>query len=86
MKIDQAFVMNAADHPTLEAMLDTSIALARRLNLKSVAEGVETARDWDLLLRLGCDIAQGYLIAKPMPGEALPAWYAAWQAPAPAQG
>jgi EAL domain-containing protein (putative c-di-GMP-specific phosphodiesterase class I) len=86
MKIDQAFVLNAADHPNLEAMLDTSLALARRLNLKSVAEGVETARDWDLLLRLGCDIAQGYLIAKPMPGAALPAWYAAWQAAAPAPG
>lgn len=80
MKIDQAFVMNAADHPNLEAMLDTSLALARRLNLKSVAEGVENARDWALLERLGCDVAQGYLIAKPMPGAALPAWYTAWQA------
>jgi EAL domain-containing protein (putative c-di-GMP-specific phosphodiesterase class I) len=75
MKIDQAFVMNAADQPNLEAMLDTSLALARRLKLKSVAEGVETGRDWDLLVRLGCDVAQGYFIAKPMPGEALPAWY-----------
>jgi EAL domain-containing protein (putative c-di-GMP-specific phosphodiesterase class I)/CheY-like chemotaxis protein len=75
MKIDQAFVMNAADQPNLEAMLDTSLALARRLKLKSVAEGVETARDWALLVRLECDVAQGYFIAKPMPGEALPAWH-----------
>jgi EAL domain-containing protein (putative c-di-GMP-specific phosphodiesterase class I)/CheY-like chemotaxis protein len=81
MKIDQTFVMNAADQPNLEAMLDTSLALARRLNLKSVAEGVETSRDWDLLVRLGCDVAQGYLIAKPMPGEALQAWYAQWVGP-----
>jgi EAL domain-containing protein (putative c-di-GMP-specific phosphodiesterase class I) len=79
MKLDQTFVTNAADHPSLEAMLDTSLALARRLELKSVAEGVESARDWELLARLGCDVAQGYLIAQPMPGAALAAWYAAWR-------
>jgi EAL domain-containing protein (putative c-di-GMP-specific phosphodiesterase class I)/CheY-like chemotaxis protein len=78
MKIDQTFVMNAPDQPNLEAMLDTSLALARRLKLRSVAEGVETDREWNLLARLGCDVAQGYLIAKPMPGEALASWHEQW--------
>jgi EAL domain-containing protein (putative c-di-GMP-specific phosphodiesterase class I) len=40
--------------------------MARRLGIKSVAEGVETQADWDLLKAAGCDVAQGYFIAKPM--------------------
>jgi EAL domain-containing protein (putative c-di-GMP-specific phosphodiesterase class I) len=44
-----------------------------------VAEGVEERADWDLLRTLGCDVAQGYLIARPMPGNDLPAWWKAWQ-------
>jgi EAL domain-containing protein (putative c-di-GMP-specific phosphodiesterase class I) len=51
--------------------------MAQQLNLKSVAEGVETTEDWEFLRELGCDIAQGYLIAKPMPAADLLAW---WQA------
>jgi EAL domain-containing protein (putative c-di-GMP-specific phosphodiesterase class I) len=40
----------------------------------TVAEGVETVEDWKLLRDLGCDLAQGYLLAKPMPAEELVGW------------
>jgi EAL domain-containing protein (putative c-di-GMP-specific phosphodiesterase class I) len=53
--------------------------MARQLGMKSVAEGVEERADWDLLRTLGCDVAQGYLIARPMPGNELPQWWQAWQ-------
>jgi EAL domain-containing protein (putative c-di-GMP-specific phosphodiesterase class I) len=53
--------------------------MARQLGMKSVAEGVEDGADWNLLRTLGCDVAQGYLIARPMPGNELPAWWQAWQ-------
>jgi len=48
--------------------------MARKLKVTSVAEGIETRQDWDLLLRLGCDLGQGYFIAKPMDARAFLAW------------
>ncbi|MCU7369925.1 EAL domain-containing protein [Paucibacter sp. O1-1] len=59
-------------------MLEGSIGIAQRLGLQTVAEGVETDEDWALLRAIGCDIAQGYFIARPMPSDELPAWLAAW--------
>jgi len=78
LKIDQSFVTGATGTIILEALIETSVAMARRLNLKTVAEGIESIDDWQLVSRLGCDIAQGYFIAKPMPGDQLPRWYAQW--------
>jgi EAL domain-containing protein (putative c-di-GMP-specific phosphodiesterase class I) len=78
LKIDQSFVTGAAKEAILQALLETSITMARRLGLKTVAEGVETAEDWDLVARLGCEVAQGYFVARPMPGEQLVEWYRNW--------
>jgi EAL domain-containing protein (putative c-di-GMP-specific phosphodiesterase class I) len=50
----------------LRIIVESSIEIARKLKYKSVAEGVETREDWNMLKKLGCDIAQGYYIAKPM--------------------
>lgn len=66
LKIDQSFVMGCAANPASRAIVESSIEMARRLGIKSVAEGVETQADWDVLLAAGCDLAQGYFIAKPM--------------------
>jgi EAL domain-containing protein (putative c-di-GMP-specific phosphodiesterase class I) len=44
-----------------------------------VAEGVEDREDWDLLRTAGCDMVQGYFIAKPMPGNEVEDWLAAWE-------
>ena len=52
--------------------------MAKRLKLRSVAEGVETEQDWQVVARLGCDVAQGYFIGKPMPASELVTWYHNW--------
>jgi EAL domain-containing protein (putative c-di-GMP-specific phosphodiesterase class I)/CheY-like chemotaxis protein len=66
LKIDQTFINNFTATPALRIIVESSIEIARKLNYKSVAEGVETIGDWNALKRLGCDVAQGYYIAKPM--------------------
>lgn len=70
LKIDQSFVTDYADNPSSRAVVESSVEMARRLNLRSVAEGVETQSDWNALHALGCDIAQGYFIARPMEEQA----------------
>jgi len=80
LKIDQSFVHGAWADVTLRAMYDASLGLARQLNMAVVAEGVEDRNDWDLLRRTGCDLAQGYFIARPMPAADLPGWMEDWQA------
>ncbi len=57
-----------------------SLGMARQLHMKTVAEGVEDRSDWDFLRSQGCDLAQGYFIARPMPADALPAWLESWEA------
>jgi EAL domain-containing protein (putative c-di-GMP-specific phosphodiesterase class I) len=78
LKIDKTFVHGAWANPTQRAIFDASVGLARQLKMESVAEGVEDRPDWDFLRQRGCDLAQGYFIAKPMPAQDLPAWLAAW--------
>ncbi|GAB2499390.1 EAL domain-containing protein [Arenimonas alkanexedens] len=72
LKIDRDFVSGSPTQPRKRAMIETSVDLARKLDLKVVAEGVETVEEWQLLAQLGCDFAQGYLISPPVPGEQLP--------------
>lgn len=69
LKIDQSFVMGCAGNTTLLSIVKSSIDIARQLGIKTVAEGVETQADWEILKTLGCDVAQGYFIAKPMAGN-----------------
>ncbi len=66
LKIDQSFVKDFADNEALRIVVESSIDMAHKLKVKSVAEGVETQQDWDTLKNVGCDTAQGYFIAKPM--------------------
>lgn len=77
LKVDRAFVNGASENVHLRILLESALDIARRLRLKVVAEGVETLKDWALLRELGCDEAQGYFIAKPMPGEVLLLWWSA---------
>jgi len=79
LKIDQSFVHGAWANATQRAMFDASLGLAKQLKMESVAEGVEDRADWNFLRPSGCDIAQGYFIAKPMPGQALLGWIADWE-------
>lgn len=78
LKIDKSFVHAASHDRTARAIYDASLGVGKQLGMTVVAEGVEDEEDWDLLIRTGCDIAQGYFVARPMPGPELAAWIAAW--------
>ena len=71
MKIDRSFVMHATTDAEALAIVEMTILLGHKLGMKVVAEGIENQETWDLLSSLGCDVAQGYFIAKPMPGDQL---------------
>jgi EAL domain-containing protein (putative c-di-GMP-specific phosphodiesterase class I) len=60
-------------------VLESSIEIARKLKLRCVGEGIETLEDWNCLQQLGCDIGQGYFIARPMQGERVLGWIAEWE-------
>ena len=78
LKIDQSFVRDMLDDPDDLAILKGVMGLASAFHRQVIAEGVETIAHGTLLLQLGCDLAQGYGIARPMPAAALPAWAATW--------
>ena len=81
LKIDQGFVTGAVGLPRKRAVVETSLALARKLDLGTVAEGVETIEDWQMLAELGCDYAQGYLISPAVSGTALVERVRQWRSP-----
>jgi EAL domain-containing protein (putative c-di-GMP-specific phosphodiesterase class I) len=74
LKIDRTFVNDASRRPNRRAVLESAIEMGHRLDVRTVAEGVESYEDWDLLRALGCDLAQGYLIGRPMPASELWQW------------
>lgn len=78
LKIDQSFVRGMLDDTDDLAILEGIIGLANAFRRSVIAEGVETAAHGTLLLELGCELAQGYGIARPMPGHAMPAWVSTW--------
>ncbi len=79
LKIDQSFVMNALKQNSARVILESSLDMAKKLNITAVAEGVETQADWNLLRGLGCDVAQGYFIARPMQAGAYLGWVRDWK-------
>jgi EAL domain-containing protein (putative c-di-GMP-specific phosphodiesterase class I) len=71
IKLDRSFVTNCASDPTNKALCQAIIDLAHGFGSLAVAEGIETASDLRALCGMGCDLAQGYLLAKPMPRDEL---------------
>jgi diguanylate cyclase (GGDEF)-like protein len=69
LKIDRSFVANINESSDSFAIVDGIIKMARALDLNIVAEGVETKQEWDVLKKLGCDLGQGYIWAKPLPSD-----------------
>ncbi len=76
LKIDKAFVNDLVVSEHAQFIARTIVAMAHELNLRVVAEGVETSEQRDLLVEMGCDELQGYLFGKPMPGKELAQWSA----------
>ena len=81
LKIDRSFVRDMLEDPEDLAIVEGVIGLARAFRRDVVAEGIESAEHAEVLLMIGCDRAQGYAIAHPMPAEQLPEWSRHWSAP-----
>ena len=78
IKIDKGFVGKIQYSDKDRAIVSSLVVAGRMMGIDVVAEGIETEEDGLLLIGMGCRVAQGYAIAKPMPGEAVPAWVAGW--------
>ena len=74
LKIDRSFVHGAWRSDNLRVILQSALDLARQLGLVAVAEGIETLEDWRLVQSCGCNIGQGFLIARPMPAQDFLPW------------
>ena len=79
LKIDQSFVRDMLEDPDDLAILEGVLGLAVAFRRQVIAEGVETVAHGRMLLQLGCELAQGYGIARPMPALEFPAWARAWR-------
>jgi len=74
LKIDQSFVRELATETTDAAIVASTVALGHALGLRVVAEGIEDQATWDLLVGMGCDVAQGYYLSRPLSPDALAHW------------
>jgi EAL domain-containing protein (putative c-di-GMP-specific phosphodiesterase class I)/FixJ family two-component response regulator len=74
LKIDRSFVRDAWRRDNLRVILQSALDLARSLGLVTVAEGIETLEDWRLVQSCGCNVGQGFLIARPMPAHDFLPW------------
>ena len=74
IKIDQAFIAQLTETGANNRVIEAIVALGKAMKLEVVAEGVETDQQYAIVRRLGCDLAQGYFIAKPMPADHLLTW------------
>jgi diguanylate cyclase (GGDEF)-like protein/PAS domain S-box-containing protein len=79
LKIDQSFVRDMLEDSSDLAIVNGVIGLARAFGREVIAEGVETMTHRDMLLSIGCDVAQGYGVARPMPADKLTDWIVNWQ-------
>ncbi len=74
IKIDKSFVIDMLSNEDAALIVRSTIGLAHDLGLRVVAEGIESAVGWKILAELGCDVAQGYHVARPMPDYDLRQW------------
>ncbi|HLY83454.1 MAG TPA: EAL domain-containing protein, partial [Acidimicrobiales bacterium] len=81
LKIDQSFVLHMHDDPNDAIIVRSVIDLGHNLGLQTVAEGIEDLDTWEQLTNLGCDSAQGYFLARPMPAAEFESWLRQRDAP-----
>lgn len=79
IKIDQSFVSEILSDPNNLVIVQGVIGLTSAFQRRAIAEGVETAEHGRLLMQLECDVAQGFGIARPMPGGEVAAWIRSWR-------
>ncbi|MGY6553738.1 MAG: bifunctional diguanylate cyclase/phosphodiesterase [Wenzhouxiangella sp.] len=81
LKVDRSFVRDMLKDPDDLAIIEGIVRLGQAFDIAVLAEGVETDEHAHALLNLGCVLAQGYRIARPMPAVEIPTWLASWQTP-----
>ena len=81
IKIDQSFIRGMQDDVEQVAIVNSVLGLARSFERTTLAEGVETDSLGAMLIEMGCELAQGYGIARPMPAQAVPDWIVSWHPP-----
>ena len=74
LKIDRSFVIAMTESPDDDVIVRSTALLGRNLGLNVVAEGVETAEHFERVREYGCDVAQGYYLSRPLPGDDLLRW------------
>lgn len=79
LKVDRAFVNGAGKDDTARSILETSVSLAKKLGMSTVAEGVEDQDDWNLVASVGIDLIQGYFVCRPLPGPDMQDWLTEWR-------
>jgi EAL domain-containing protein (putative c-di-GMP-specific phosphodiesterase class I) len=86
LKIDRCFVHDITHESEQAAIVTAVTSLSHRLNLKVVAEGVETESEFQVINELSCDEVQGYLVCKPLAAEEIERWLRARTTPARSRG
>ena len=81
LKIDRSFVRDMLVDPDDLAILKGVLGLAQAFRRLAIAEGVESIEQGEVLLEMGCELAQGFAIGRPMPAEDVPDWVASWRSP-----
>ncbi|MFT4606842.1 MAG: EAL domain-containing protein (putative c-di-GMP-specific phosphodiesterase class I) [Urechidicola sp.] len=79
LKLDLSFIQKATASQRDQSVLQHTIELAKNFGLTTVAEGVEEKEHWDLVTSMGCDIAQGFFLGRPMPGKKVEQWANTWR-------
>ena len=83
LKIDRSFVQEIESRREDDVILRSTIDLGHAMNLKVVAEGVETAVSWEALKEFDCDLVQGYFVSKPLSADDFIKWVHEWRLDSP---
>ena len=78
LKLERSFVHGASRDSSLGAIVKATLSLARQLNMRTVAQGIDDIDDWKAMGEMGCEIAQGAFVGAPLRAEQLPGWHEAW--------
>jgi len=78
LKLDRSFVQGAATDERTMSLLESSVDIAKKLDMEIIVEGVETLDEWQRVEALGCEVVQGYFVSRPLPGADIPAWVEQW--------
>ncbi|MFT6925748.1 MAG: EAL domain-containing protein (putative c-di-GMP-specific phosphodiesterase class I) [Psychromonas sp.] len=75
IKIDQSFVGRLPTDKSAISIVDMAISMAHKMHIKTIAEGIDDKQKYDFLKNIGCDLAQGYIISRPLPGNEYAKWH-----------